>query len=278
MSNKLMGLRLRRILFAVLLCLITLTAYGQQAIPFVPLEQLNRTRPLNESNLRFCVWQNSPLREFEELLAVEIANALLLKPVIKIIGRVPPTNDNDFWEAIYLALSNECDALLGHILVSNQLSDWLTASRPYYSTPAVLAVSGSYANLGSVPAGALIGSQLTTAVDNQFLRYLSSAGNRWRRLPYDSVPRMVDDLTAGTIAGALVQEAALYAALDFEPTEHGISTVSIRPLADAATDFAILYLSSESSLRTILDGAILALQQDGVIKDLAGQSGLPPGL
>lgn len=267
--------------YAVLVVLAAIAgqiAHAQEGFPYVPPERLDRTRPLNASSLRVCVWQNSPLRYFEELVAEGIAHALLLEPELRIIGRQPPTNDSDFWEAIYLALHNECDALMGHILVISQLPDWLTASRPYYETPSVLAVTSGYAELNDVPVNSLVGSQLATSVDYQFLRYLQSSENRWRRLPYDSVTKMVNDLREGVIEAAVVQEAVLYATLDFEPETQGVSIASIRPLPAAATEFVIAYLSSESSLRTILDQAIGVLREDGSIKEFAYEAGLPAGL
>lgn len=271
----------RQLTFLLVLCGLVMAlksvAIAQENIPYVPPELVDRTRPLNASILRICVWQNSPLRAFEEAVASEIAYALLLEPEIKSIGRHPPTNDNDFWEAIYLALHNECDALMGHILVVNQLPEWLTASRPYYETPAVLAVTTDYADLSEVPKGSLIGSQLATATDYQLLRYLQSSDARWRRLPYDSVDRMVRDLKQGIIEAAVVQEAALLAALDFQPQTYGIRTVSLAPLAEASTEFVIVYLSSEASLRTILDEAIKSLREEGAIALLALDAGLSEG-
>src|SRR5690606_40496972 len=119
----------------------TALAAAQPPIPYVPPDQLDERRRISQTDLRFCVWIDSPLKEFDVRLATEIAHALLLEPIIHEIALPAATNDGDFWQTMYIGLTNYCEALMGYILVPEQLPAWMAASRPYYSVGTVLAVT-----------------------------------------------------------------------------------------------------------------------------------------
>jgi ABC-type amino acid transport substrate-binding protein len=253
-------------------------AWAQTNLPYVPPDQLDERRRLSQTDIRFCVWGDSPLSEFESHLATEIAHALLLEPIITVMFRPPATNDADFWETTYRILTNDCEALMGFIIVPEQQPEWMIVSRPYLEMETVLAVRDSaIRSLEDVPPGAFVGSLIATFGDFQLMNYIRTQpqDRAWRRLPYDSAQHMVQRLLDGTLAAALVPAAELYGVQRVGPEAHSVTIASTSPLSVATTLFAIGMRSSETSLRLILDEAILALLQDGTVHELIQELGLP---
>ena len=266
-------------LFLVLLLVVgTSGAFAQPQVPYVPPDTLDERRRVSQTDIRFCVWTDNPLLEFETRIATEIAHALLLEPIVTEIDMGAVTNDADFWQTMYTALTNQCEALMGYILVPEQLPVWMIASRPYFSSGTILAVLDPNINaLTDVPRGSFVGSLLSTFGDFQFINYLRTLPDdrSWRRLPFDSPDKLFERLLDGTLSGALVPEVALYGASQSDSRAQQIIAVPSSPLSIAPTQFSIGLRSSETSLRTMIDEAILALVQDGTIERIMGELALP---
>ncbi|MBX3143636.1 MAG: transporter substrate-binding domain-containing protein [Trueperaceae bacterium] len=266
------------LVLSALMALCSVWTLAQTSVPYVPPDSLNERRFISQTELRFCVWSENPLKDFEVQVATEIAHALLLEPRISILTRPPTTSDSDFWETMYLSLTNECEALMGYILVPEHLPEWMIASRPYYSEATVLAVTdASLSSLADVPRGTFVGTLLSTFSDFQFMNYNQTlpTGQSWRRLPYDSPQKLIARLLDGTLSAAIVPEAVLYGVLNESGGLTPVVPKALSPLNVVPTLYSIGMRSSETSLRVIVDEAILALIQDGTIQSVLDRMGLP---
>lgn len=253
-------------------------ALAQTNLPYVPPDQLDERRRMSQTDIRFCVWGDSPLKEFETRVATELAHALLLEPIVNEIFRPPATNDADFWETTYRILTNDCEALMGYILVPEQQPEWMTATRPYYEVETVLAVTDdSIRSLADVPVGAFVGSLIATFGDFQLITYLRTQpqDRTWRRLPYDSAHKLIARLLDGTLTAAMLPAADLYGVVRDNAEAGFVKVVSTSPLNVVPTQFSIGMRSSETSLRSILDEAIVALVEDGTIQGILDELEVP---
>lgn len=261
----------------VVLCALPL-AQGQQ--PFVPPEFYDDRRRLGGESLEFCIWSESLTAEFDRDVARELAAVLLLEPnIVEIEPTAGLDEEGEFWENVFIALAESCDAFIGTELVPEMpLPDWLTTTRPYFVAPYVLAVTSSeYARLADVPSGSFIGSRLRSRADLRFLAYQQSlpAGQRWRRIPFDTPERQIEYLLDDSIEGAIMWAPTLARLMKGTPQEHDVRGIPLDPLPSVERSIGLLLHRRNSLLRTMLDDAIVALAEEGAIEELLTEHGLP---
>jgi len=247
------------------------------AQPAVPREFYEGRRSLDEQRLTFCLWAGSPTKELDLRVGAELANVLLLEADFFEIDRVLFSEDQ-FWETLFIHLTDRCDALLGFRLEPITLPEWLTVTRPYFEGLHVLAVTDpSIGSLRDVPTGEFVGSRLYTEADYHLLAHLQTmaAGDRWRRLPFDSTERQVDLLLEGTIAGAIVWEPALHQVLTSRGATEQVRSVSLDPLPEVTTQVAMVLRSDEVLLRRLLDEALYHMQASGALAVVVAEVGIP---
>lgn len=227
--------------------------------------------------LRFCIVTNSPLRDLDRAIADAIGSTLLIRVETFDLDLSIVQNSSERERVLFINLTDNCELMMGANLAWRPLPDWLTISRPYYNAPYVLAVrEGTYDSLGEIPVRSAVGSSLLSVVDQQFSTYLESLQpeRRWYRLPYDDIPTMLADIRAGTIEGGLLP--APFAGSSTSSALDGLDLVSIAPLKDDPMQLGALLLVRHAFLRTAVDQAIDALQQDGTIDRIIAEHGLPP--
>lgn len=222
----------------------------------------------------FCVNEDAMMAEFERDLAREIGNALLLNVEIFDVNPRLPTRPYDYLlplvpQELFLILVDDCNAMLGFVL-SNTFEDWLTISRPYLDSRYVLAVrDDAYDSLTDIPVDQAIGTRGMNGGDIALTSYLQAlpSDDRWRRFPYFDNRMLMEKLLDGSVAAALMWEPALYYATDGDPAAAGIS-IAETPFEPRITQLGIAMLAEDVFLRTMIDEAIAALTEDGVIDEL----------
>lgn len=270
-------MRVRALILAAMIWAASVAGAWAQ-VPWVPPEYLSNVRRLQVSSITFCIYVDGPTAEFDRAVAMEIAAMLLLEPQFLELVRPPfRLTDDDLVEELYILLTDHCDGILGLSLIADSYPDWIGLTRPYYWTPYVLAVTDSnYRRLSDIPRDKAIGSRLLTQADMEFISFLSTlpTDQRWRRIPYINDRLLVERLLDGTIAGALFWAPALYEATGGNPDDLGIRIASVSPLRGLERPVGIGVRSSDSFLRLMLDEAIAALTEDGIIDELLERTGM----
>ena len=257
--------------------LVSLAGIVLGQVPFVPREFYEGRRHLDGDQIRFCVWAENPTATFDRSVGEQIAAALLLEADFHNIEGIIFDGD-EFWEEVFLALADHCEAFLGFRFEPDALPDWLTISRSYYRASTVLAVADKNVDsLGDLPRDGFVGSRLYTQADYRLIAYMRAlpADDRWRRLPYDSSQMLVNHVAAGTLDGAILWSPILYQLTGGDPEAHGIRVASTDPLQFPETAIGIAVRSRNTYLRSLLDEAIIALIEDGVIGEMIEEHGMP---
>lgn len=240
--------------------------------PYIPAEFLNRRRRLQGNEITFCVYEDSATYAFDRAVAEEAAHMLLLEP--RVFDVQPPpfrTGDSDVLEEMFVLLSDHCDAIVGLALLADTYPDWIVFSRPYYYTPYVLVVADpEYDRLLDIPRDKAIGSQMLTHADWEFISFLSSLPKeqRWQRIPYLNDTVMVERLLDGTLAAALMWAPAYQREVAALPDGHEVRVVPASPLRNMERPVGMAMLSADTFLRVMLDDAIVAMVEDGIMDEL----------
>jgi polar amino acid transport system substrate-binding protein len=233
--------------------------------------------------LRFCIHAESLTAAFDTSVAVALADRLLIEPRIQLVASAERTAPLDHRlpmnsTELFTVMMNDCDALMGFILASNQFSSWLSVTRAYYSTSHVL-VSGTeqLGSLRDVPRDQPIGTRALSQADLQLINHLQSlpAADRWQRFPYPDNQLLLERVADGTVAAALVWEPALHAFTAGAPEAHGLFLIPADPLTPGDIAFSIALKTGDAQLQVLLDQAILSLIDDGIITDLLTDHALP---
>lgn len=223
-----------------------------------------RERP--EGTITFCLNPHSIQVDFDRAVGETLAEILLLEArFVDIVPELVISFDHLITldpQELYIHLHNECDALLGYAMPPTELPDWLTITRPYYETRFVfLTDDPELANLGDVPPGEAIGSRIGSPGDGALLRYTLAQGEneRWQRLPYNGYERLLERTFDGTLAGSVIWEPAIGAAVERGMIDPGAARiVPADPVPEATLGFALVLLAENSFLRMLLDDAIAA--------------------
>lgn len=253
------------------------TIAAAQGIPYVPPELYQEVRRVQGDTITFCIWPvHSPTAALDRSVAQAIGEVLLVDVVLVEFtarGDLPP---DEFVEEVYIQLGTQCDAIGGFILAADNYPEWLVPTRPYLYAPylAIVREQATYARLGDVPGGAIIGSQVYTQGDLQLQHYLASVSEnaRWRRFPYASIVHMAGHLRQGTLEAGLVWQPSWAAMV--AGGANGLRTVPMAPLPTPVSGVGFVVRSTNTFLRNALDTAIAAMDAEGMLADLADQESL----
>lgn len=248
-------------------CVVSLCAGGAAAVaqPLnIQSEFLLERRSRPEGTITFCLNPHSIQVDFDRAVGTVLAESLLLEArFVDIVPDLVIPFDHLITldpQELYIHLHNACDALLGYAMPPTALPEWLTITRPYYETRFVfLTDNPDLATLGDVAPGAAIGSRMGSPGDGALLRYTLAQGEdaRWQRIPYNGYERLLERTFDGTLAGSVVWEPAIGAAVERGLIDAQASRIlPTDPVPETTLGFAAVLLAENSFLRMLLDDAI----------------------
>jgi len=250
--------------------------------PGIPLEVLEGRLRVGGDKIRFCLNSASTLLAFDRAVAAELAASLLLEADFYELQSPGRTVPYDFRlhlsrPELYVEMTNNCDALVGFVASPAGFPDWLTITRPYYTSRFVLAATGQdLADLSDLPGGASIGTRLGSSGDIALVSYrgLLASETGWSRRPYADNGTLVEALLNGSAEAIYIWEPALYRALDGDPASKDISQLA-HPFSSPEIALSIAVWRDDTYLRDLLDQAIEAAMSAGLIDKLRQMQGLP---
>lgn len=227
---------------------------------------------VGQHEMVFCINTASILAEFDRDVAEAVADILLVDPVFYDVEYRDQTWPLDYAIPITepefaTVLLSSCQAFAGYPYPEQDgIPEWLTISRPYFSSSFVLMVRDpDIAPLEQLPPDAVIGSRLA-APETELLR-LRIAGSSVRWLPFTNNESLLHALEDGGIDAALVWQPAVRS-LETDLVEAG------NPLPQVHQEFAFALPSNLTYLRTQLDVAIQSLQDSGTLDEILAGHGL----
>lgn len=257
--------------------LLASAAFAQDAAPLVQDEFFSGQLRQRGDRLGICLWDWSATREFDRSLAHEIASVLLVEVDIYTIAQYSELTEEEMLQELWVALMDQCDIALGFTLASGIYPGWLISTAPYLLAPYVAAVaSDEYERLADLPQGSLIGSQLYTQMDSQFIVALRSLGNRgWRRLPYDDPRMLLQHVSQGVIEAGIISGPRLGMLINEHTEFADINHVQLEPILATHFDpIGGVALSRDQWIVAAVDAAVAVLNEMGVISELIDNHGL----
>lgn len=264
-SNALSIPRISSLLLLLTLCIAL-------AQPAVPSDFYQDARRVDGDRLVFCLWGGNPTMELDRQVGNAIAESLFLEVGFHTLSPVLANNE-EFWEELFLALADECVALLGFRLEPVTLPEWVTVTRPYYKASHVLAVTNpEVESLADLPRDQFVGSRLFTLADQQFLAYLQAlpADQRWSRLPFTSNEHQLTYLLEGKIGGAIAWAPAVHETVSKleDAGDTPVRYSRLEPLPEIVTEVGLVLRSQDTYLRQTFDDSIRYLVEAGIIQEI----------
>ncbi len=253
-----------------------------QAVPVPPQDFLDFTRRSGD-RIHFCINAASALAEFDRAVAQWLADSLLVPAEFHDIVDADQPAPYDYIFTLedvdlYVEVSNHCDAVMGFQLPQvGTVPEWLTVTAAYYSPHVVLAVTDpGFRTLADLPRGSTIGSQIATPADTRLRAFLAVQGAAapWRRQLAGDNGALLDGLRAGTFAGIVIWEPALFLATGGDPKAAGLGEAAL-PFEIPDLQFGVALPSNQRALRTLLDQAIQAFAAEGGLSELLARFNLP---
>jgi len=266
---------------AACLGLACTAATAQIPLPVIDPALLNQTRQLTGDSLRLCINGDSALAPLDREVAALLADALLLTPILVELNSAFAIPRYDYRVQIaepelFVEMTASCDALMGFRLSPTNTPQWLTVSAPYYRTRNVIAsLDPSLVSLETVRAkSAPLGARIGAPGDAALRTWLGTTEGASLRIGYPDNEILLQKLTDGTLAAALVWEPALAVAAPemFAGQEVHVAPT---PFDSGNVDFGIAVQSGNAFLRTAFDQAIASLSSSGTLDRLAREQGLP---
>lgn len=257
--------------------LVALVAANAQ--PMLPPDYLDQSRRVQGDQITFCVLQDSVLTELNEQVAKLLGSVLLIDTdiyavsmptYVQALGYRMPLSDDQ----LFFLLNNECDVFMGYLYGVGTYPEWLITTAPYLNTRFVLvSPDPDVTALSDMSYGTRIGTQLGSAPNSRMNSLIRSRpeGQSWRRIPYPDNEILLERVADGTVDAALVWEPAVI--------EYGDAALhvaaGISPLPAAQASFTITMMSGNAFLQTSLDAAIAAVVDDGSLRGLVEDLGIP---
>ncbi|MGV8841364.1 MAG: hypothetical protein ACWA6X_13820 [Bauldia sp.] len=226
--------------------------------------------------LRFCYDENSSTAAFDRAVGEEIGARMLIAAEFIAIRAGYGIDGQYLLEDLFVALTNQCDVALGLGVFAGFPVEF-TVTEPYASIDFVLGVvDPAYGRLLDVPAGARLGTQISTRGEIAFLGYnnVRPATAQWLRLPYADTDLMLTRLLDGTIVGMIVFGPTFLQIAADRPEAAGVRLLPLDPVQGAFANIGAVLLARSSFLRSEIDAAIASLVADGTIARLLVSSGL----
>jgi polar amino acid transport system substrate-binding protein len=233
-------------------------------------------RPLDLSQLRYCVDPRDPDWEVAAAIADTIARGLLLEPQRYVVETgIVATEDIT---RLYEIMLQHCDLHMGFKLIPDGYESWVTLTRAYYQSQyAFVAADPNTTALTAVSHARPIGVTLGTSAHLGLLSYLRllPAAERWPIYPMGTDDLALAALLDGTVDVALVWAPSFWARQHADPTYAGLHIIDPNPVQPPALGVGALLLSNQTYLRAAVDEAIAALTADGTIAEILTYYGFP---
>lgn len=245
-------------------------------LPALSSDFLRTETLLDDDTIRFCVYGDSAIGDFDRAVAQLLGDSLFLKvefyevkPPIGIAGMdTIPISIED----LFLMLTNECDAFMGLELASSVYPVWMNLTRAYLAAPYVTVVrAGEYADLSALPDKAKVATQTLTSGDIMFNAYRETQPEtqRYRRIPYPTTTLQFERLRDLSVEAAIVWEPW------FSHPLMDVTGLEVVPNGDVRLpnrEIGIGVRSRDDFIRASLDQAIEMLQADGTLGELYAAS------
>lgn len=245
-------------------------------------ELLETWRRQTGNLIRFCYDENASTAAFDRAVGEDIGVRLLVATEFVPIRSGYGIDGQFLLEDLYVALTNDCDAVLGMSVFSGYAVEF-TVTGPYAHFDFVLGVvDPAYRSLLDIPAGARLGTQISTRGEIAFLGYnnVLPEPRRWLRLPYADNDLMLTRLLDGTIVGMILFGPTFLQIAADRPEAAAVRVLPLDPVQGGFANIGAVLLAQSSFLRSEIDGAIASLVADGTIDRLlvsTGLGGVPAG-
>ena len=269
---------LRRLtdLLAVLAPLLLLAAFSAPARaqqdpdfydnqPYAP-GQWAIGRPLNQSELRYCVDPRDPSWQVDGEIADAIAQILLLQPKRYV---VPSEFANEDFTKVYAILLKDCDVYMGFKLIPEGYPDWVTLTRAYDEVGyAFVAAKPELHALADLPPGRPIAGTLGTTATLRVSTYSAAlpVEKRWPVFPFNADDRTLKAVLDGTADVGVVWGPSLWDKQQHDPAYAALHIIDSRPLPPTTLGVGGLLLKQNAFMRSQIDQAIAALAKNGTIQ------------
>lgn len=237
----------------------------------VPSELLNNTRRLAGDSLQVCADTSGRTMQFDRAVAQAIADALFLTMHFKEGFGGYPTSGDGFLDELQIAMTNDCDIMMGMTVQENSpFPEWTSMTRPYASLPYVLMVKDDYATLLDIPVERKLGTALSSMGERVFITWNQQQPKekRFVRLPYADMALMTTRVLDGSLAGALYWAPAWAKVVETHPEAAQLRQIPLTPVPQTVTRLGVLLKARDTYLRAQIDEAIEALVADGTIAAL----------
>jgi len=240
----------------------------------VPPAFLKNTRRMEGERLSVCADVSGRTLAFDRRVAQLIADSLFLEMDFQEGFGGYPTSGDGFLDELQIALTNNCDMVVGMTVQENSpFPEWATLTRPYVSLPYMMMVKGDYTRLGDIPRDLKLGTALGSMGERVMITWNQQQPKtaRYSRFPYADMQLMARRVLDGSIAGGLIWAPAWAELKATYPEAAELRTVPISPVPETVTRIGALVKTRDTFLRVQIDEAIDALVADGSIAALLGE-------
>lgn len=237
----------------------------------VPPAFLKNTRRMEGERLSVCADVSGRTLAFDRRVAQLIADSLFLEMDFQEGFGGYPTSGDGFLDELQIALTNNCDMVVGMTVQENSpFPEWATLTRPYVSLPYMMMVKGDYTRLGDIPRDLKLGTALGSMGERVMITWNQQQPKtaRYSRFPYADMQLMARRVLDGSIAGGLIWAPAWAELKATYPEAAALRSVPISPVPETVTRIGALVKTRDTFLRVQIDEAIDALVADGSIAAL----------
>ena len=235
--------------------------------PYAP-SQWEIGRPLNQSELRYCIDPRDPSSEVDGAIADAIANILLLEPKRYV---VPSEYTIEDFTKVYAILLQNCDVYMGFKLIPDGYPDWVTLTRPYDQVGYEFVTNKpDLKALADLPPGRPVAGTIGTTATIRLSTYVASISveKRWPVFPYTEDVNALNSVATGEADVAVVWGPSFWNTQQHDPAYAAFHVIDSTPLPATTLGVGAILLKQNAFLRSAIDQAITALSSDGTIKGI----------
>lgn len=243
-------------------------------VPYAP-GQWNIGRPVNQSELRYCVDPRDSSWKVDGEIADAIAQNLLLEPKRYV---VPSQIIIEDITKLYAILLEHCDIYMGFKLIPEGYPSWVTLTRPYDEVGYVFVTAKPEIHaLADLPPGRPIAATIGTTAHIRLASYNMAvpAEKRWPTFPYGTNEFALQAAHDGTADVALVWAPSFWDVQQHDPAYAAFHIIDSAPLPATNLGVGGLLLQKNTFLRAGIDQAIEALVSDGTIQAILDKYKFP---
>lgn len=242
--------------------------------PYAP-GQWDIGRPLNQSELRYCVDPRDPSWEVDGEIADAIAQILLLEPKRYV---VPSEFANEDFTKVYAILLQNCDVYMGFKLIPDGYPDWVTLTRPYEDISyEFVSAKPELQALSDLPPGRPIAGTIGTTATIRVSTYSAALpqDKRWLIFPFNADDNALAAVLGGTADVAVVWAPSFWNKQQHDPAYAALHVIDSAPIPPTTLGVGGLLLKQNAFMRTQIDQAIAALTADGTIQAIVDKYKYP---